>query len=72
MKTTTDAVDIPTQIEKRRTALSVAELATLLGLSAKTIYDLVSRGHIPYYRIAGSIRFDPALTAAWLRSQAAV
>jgi excisionase family DNA binding protein len=43
------------------------ELADELNLSGKTIYEQVSKGHIPYYKIAGSIRFDPVRIAGWLR-----
>ena len=43
------------------------ELADELNLSGKTIYEPVSKGHIPYYKIAGSIRFDPVRIAGWLR-----
>jgi len=64
-------LDIPARFERRRKALTVAELADDLNLSPKTIYELVSKGNIPYYRIAGSIRFDPFRIAAWLRLQEA-
>ena len=63
-------LDLPAQLESRRKAITVPELADALQLSTKQIYQLVSKGHIPSYRIAGSIRFDPVSTAKWLRSQA--
>ena len=62
-------LDIPGRIERRRKALTVKEVAELIHLSGKQIYELVGRGHIPSYRIAGAIRFDPLRTANWLRSQ---
>ena len=64
-------LDIPARLERRRKALTVAELAEELNLSGKTIYEQVSKGHIPYYKIAGSIRFDPVRIAGWLRLQEA-
>jgi len=64
-------LDLPTQLESTRKALTVAELAETLALSTKQIYALVDKGYIPSYRIAGSIRFDPVRIAAWLRGQAA-
>ena len=50
-------------------ALTVAELALLLAVSIKTIYKMVDAGRIPYMRVFGSIRFDPATTAAWIQSR---
>jgi excisionase family DNA binding protein len=63
-------IDLATQIERRRNALDVPELAGLLKMSRQKIYNLIQKGEIPSYRIAGSIRLDPATTAIWLRSQA--
>jgi excisionase family DNA binding protein len=62
-------LDIPSRIERRRKALTVKEVAELVSLSTKQIYELVAGGHIPSYRIAGAIRFDPRRTAEWLRLQ---
>jgi excisionase family DNA binding protein len=66
-----DRPDIPTRLAASEDALTVPELAKLLALSPKTIYEMTAGGHIPYYRIRGSIRFDPVHVAAWLRGQAA-
>jgi excisionase family DNA binding protein len=63
-------IDLATQIERRRNALDVPELAGLLKMSRQKIYNLIQKGEIPSYCIAGSIRLDPATTAIWLRSQA--
>lgn len=72
MEPVTDlALDLPTRIERRARALTVSELSGLIHLSSKTVYALVAQGSIPYYRIAGSIRFDPVRAASWLRSQTA-
>lgn len=62
-------LDIPSRIERSRKVLTVKQLAEFVSLSSKQIYELVSKGHIPSYRIAGAIRFDPRRTAEWLRSQ---
>jgi excisionase family DNA binding protein len=61
--------DLATRIERRTRALTAPELADLLGLGKTAIYDLAKRGGIPHYRVAGSIRLDPATTAAWLRQR---
>jgi predicted DNA-binding transcriptional regulator AlpA len=65
------ALDLPTRIERRRRALKVSELADLVHISGNRLYEMVARGQVPSYRIAGSIRFDPKTTAEWLRAQAA-
>jgi excisionase family DNA binding protein len=61
--------DLATRIERWPHALTAPELADLLGLGKTTIYDFTKRGGIPHYRMAGSIRFDPATTAMWLRNR---
>jgi excisionase family DNA binding protein len=61
--------DLASRIEQRTSALKAPELADLLGLGKTAIYDLAKRGGIPHYRVAGSIRLDPATTAAWLRNR---
>jgi excisionase family DNA binding protein len=64
-------LDLPTLIERRRKALTVSELADLIHISTRQVYSLIQRGHLPSYRIAGSVRLDPYSTAKWLRSQSA-
>ena len=64
-------LDLPTRIERRRRALRVGELADLLSVSTRKIYVMVERSKLPSYQIDGSIRFDPRLTAEWLRRHAA-
>lgn len=59
--------DLATRIERKPRALTAPELADLLGFGKTAVYDLAKRGGIPHYRVGGSIRFDPAQTAAWLR-----
>jgi len=53
----------------RRKALTVAELAETLSVSTKSIYKLAKSGRIPYFRIGGSIRFDPVTIANWLEAR---
>ena len=50
-------------------ALTVKELASMLSISATNLYNQARAGRIPSLRIAGSIRFDPHLTAVWLRDR---
>ena len=54
-------------IEKENRALSVRDVALLLGVSPQQIYRMAARGDIPSFRVANSVRFDPHHIAAWLR-----
>jgi hypothetical protein len=58
-------------IERFGRMLTVKDLAMLTSESPKTIYARAQRGTQPASRIGSSIRFDPYLTAEWLRSQSA-
>ncbi len=64
-----ETCDLATRIEHWPHALKALEFADLLGWGKTAVYDLVKRGAIPHYRFEGSIRFDPATTAAWLRDR---
>lgn len=43
-------------------------LADYLALSERTVRDLLARGEIPSYKIAGSRRIDPADVETWLKN----
>jgi excisionase family DNA binding protein len=60
--------DIPTRIEQFPGALSVAQLASILGLSRTTVWSMASAGTIPCLRLGRNIRFDPARVAEWVRA----
>jgi excisionase family DNA binding protein len=47
-------------------ALRIGEVATLLDVSERFVYKLVAEQRIPFFRIGGSIRFDPASLSNWL------
>jgi excisionase family DNA binding protein len=63
------AVDLVAIIEGKCGAWSASELAELLGCSGKHIYALAKTGRMPHLRIGGMIRFDPRVTADWLRER---
>jgi len=63
------ATDLVAIIEGKRGAWSASELAELLGCSGKHIYALAKTGRMPHLRIGGMIRFDPRVTANWLRER---
>ncbi len=48
--------------------LTVDDVAALMQVSNKTVYDWVHKKVIPYYKIVGSLRFDYDEVARWLRS----
>lgn len=39
------------------------------GCSRKRIYNLVERGELPHYKVAGRLLFDPAQLRAWVESR---
>jgi hypothetical protein len=51
--------------------LTVKELAPLLGESPKTLYARVKRGAQPAVLLGSAVKFDPYVTAEWLRAQSA-
>jgi excisionase family DNA binding protein len=57
------------ELEKLPHALRASELANMLSTSKMTIYRLVEKGAIPYFRVGGLIRFDPQAIADWLRGK---
>jgi excisionase family DNA binding protein len=54
------------QLRSRKHALTVKELAELLSLDEETVRRYVRRGHIPYFKVGETIRFDPQQVANWL------
>jgi excisionase family DNA binding protein len=57
------------QIAAMRQALTVEQLAELLQCSKKALYKMVSKGTLPSFRVGTMVRFDPMVTAQWLRSR---
>jgi excisionase family DNA binding protein len=51
---------------KKTGMLTVAELANLLNVSQRLIYQLVQSGNLPHLRIGAAVRFDPLVTVDWL------
>jgi excisionase family DNA binding protein len=56
-------------IEQSEAMLTPARLATLLAVSPKSVYAWVKAGTIPACLFGSSIRFDPAITADWVRNR---
>jgi excisionase family DNA binding protein len=64
-------MDLADSLEKRATALTVSDVASLLNISERQVYKLAADGRILCFKIGNSIRFDPAAFAAWLRQKIA-
>lgn len=57
------------QLRSKNKALTVEELADLLGVAIRTLYKEVEDDHIPFFRVRTSIRFDPDQIADWLEGK---
>ena len=60
--------DIPTRLEELDHLLTVKGLATTLSISPSNLYELCKSKRIPHLIVGGAIRFDPVITAHWLRN----
>jgi len=56
-------------LESRREALTVHEVANLLGVSDKHIYEMTADGTLPAFHVGRSVRLDPQDVADWLRKK---
>lgn len=54
-------------LESREEALDVHQVAELLKVSERHIYELAANGSLPAFRVGKVIRFDPQDVADWLR-----
>jgi hypothetical protein len=61
-------ITLAERIERYDRALEVSELAHLLSSSDSKICEAARHGLMPAIRFLGSWRFDPKITADWLRS----
>lgn len=48
------------------TLLTVKEIAELLRISERKVYELVSNNEIPHVKVGGSIRFNSEVINKWL------
>ena len=58
-------------LDRKTSALTVADVAELLNISERQVYKLVAQHRIPCFKIGSSIRFDPFAIALWLRQKMA-
>lgn len=55
------------QLASRRKAMSIGELADVVGLSQASIYGAAKSGSLKALRFGGAIRIDPKDAAEWIR-----
>ena len=58
--------DVAIAARDLRPFYTTRSLARRLSLSERTVRDLIRRGDIPSYKVAGARRIDPADVDAWL------
>jgi excisionase family DNA binding protein len=68
----TEPFDVIAELSSRRKALSVMEVATLLGVSKQAVYDQIKRGNLPALQLGTAIRLNPRDVADWLRERQTV
>ncbi len=61
----------PTQLRIRPQLLKVPEVAEMLGVKPRTIYEMVAKERIPYRKPPGSsiLRFDLEEILAWTKGR---
>src|SRR5947208_3633363 len=57
------------RLERRQEALTVQQVAELLRVSDKHIYEMTADGSLPAFHVGRSIRLDPQDIADWLRKK---
>src|SRR6267378_1065160 len=61
------AEDVFERLARCDRLLTAKELADILAISPKTLYNYVTRGMIPYFKIESNVRFRAREVAEWLR-----
>ena len=56
-------------LEGLKEALDVHQMAELLSVSKRHIYELAADGSLPSFRVGKAVRFDPQDIADWLRKK---
>ena len=62
-------MDLVETLATKQNAWKVNELAELFSCTPQSLYDLVGKGGIPYFRVGGAIRFDPVAVSRWVQNK---
>ena len=65
----TDSGSVIERLRLHKGMLQVAEVASMLQVSQRTIYRAVKKRKMPGFVIGTAVRFDPQLLARWLEKQ---
>jgi excisionase family DNA binding protein len=66
-----DPGGVAAKIDAHPALITAKTLARYLDVSVKSVYAWVKSGTLPAIRLGGSLRFDPATTAKWVRARSA-
>jgi len=67
--TSSRPVDIHAVLSSRQTAWKVPELASLLTVGRRTLYDAVDSGQLPSFKIGIAVRISPSAALDWLEDR---
>ena len=56
-------------MENLKKYLTIKEVSELLSIPVGTLYNYVSSGKIPYFKIGGHVRFSIPMLEKWLQSK---
>jgi excisionase family DNA binding protein len=59
---------VPIELDDALEILTADEVAGLLGLDRKTVYDAARRGQIPHRRVGRRLLFERQTIVDWLRN----
>jgi len=62
-------VSLEDMLADKGAALTVKEVAEILRVSPRLIYQLVQKGDMPHFRVGSAVRFEPEALSKWLRGQ---
>ena len=61
--------DVIEELSARRKALTVMDVANVLGLSKQSVYDQIKRGKLPALQFGTTVRLNPRDVAEWCNSR---
>jgi excisionase family DNA binding protein len=62
-------VSLEELVLSRKSAMTVGEVALILNVSQRLVYQLVSAGEIPHFRVGSAVRFEPKSLSTWLHEK---
>jgi excisionase family DNA binding protein len=64
-----EVVNIHTTLLIRKTAWKIPELAELLNLGRRTVYEAVESGSLPAFKIGTAVRVNPIDALEWFEAR---